>query len=136
MSRFTTHIVGRDLQCDVRLDHSSVSRRHAEVVRLSGGRLYITDRATTNGTFIFDGGDWRKIRQAFLEPAGRVRFGDREMSAGGLRAQCHRHEPAPSKGIHGTSPSPAPAPPRDDELDESKGLVRDPKTGELLEQGR
>ena len=51
-------------------------------VRLSGGRLYVTDRATTNGTFVLDGDAWRRIRQAFLKPGGRVRFGDVEMSAG------------------------------------------------------
>ena len=140
MSRFRTHIVGRDRQCDVRLDDSSVSRRHAEVVPLSGGRLYVTDRATTNGTLILDGGDWQKIRQAILDPAGRVRFGDHEMSAGQLGALCQRHDARPSHRIHRTGPSPTPPPPKppppeEGELDPSKGLVRDPKTGEILEQG-
>ena len=136
MSRFRTCSVGRDRRCDVRLDDDSVSRRHAEVVRLSGGRLYITDRATTNGTFIFDGGDWRKIRQALLESGGRVRFGDCEMSAGRLDALCPRHDASPPDDAGGGGPLRPPAGPGEDVPDPSKGLVRDPKTGEIIEEGR
>jgi hypothetical protein len=85
-----TLVVGRDRGCDVRLDDGSVSRRHAEVVRLSAGRIYVTDRASVNGTFVLDGGEWRAVRQTLLEPSGRVRFGDHEMSAGRLDALCLR----------------------------------------------
>ena len=97
MPPIRTCIVGRERRCDVRLDDPSISRQHAEVVRVSGGRLYVTDRATTNGTFILDGDDWRRIRQAFLEPGGRVRFGDVEMSARRLDAWCARPGGGPSR---------------------------------------
>ena len=52
MSRITTHLVGRDPRCDCRIDDPSVSRRHAHVVPAADGRLYITDRASSGGTFV------------------------------------------------------------------------------------
>ena len=130
MSRIRTYIVGREPGCDVRLDDASVSRHHAEVVRLSGGRLYVTDRATTNGTFVLDGDAWRRIRQAFLKPGGRVRFGDVEMSAGRLDDSCPR---ADARAVDGNQDADA-GPKKQDSPAPSKGLVRDPTTGEILEQ--
>ena len=130
MSRIKTYIIGREPGSDVRLDDASVSRHHAEVVRLSGARLYATDRATTNGTFILDGADWRAIRQEFLEPGGRIRFGDVEMSAGRLSALCSRAD-ARSSGSHQDAGA---VPVKEDSPDPKKGLARDPKTGEILER--
>ena len=120
--QFKTFVVGREQGCDIRLEDASVSRCHAEVVPLSGGRLYVTDRATINGTFVRDGDDWRAIRQAILEPTDRIRFGDCRMTAGRLNALCARDDPGPSDGHE------------EDRLDPNKGLVRDPETGEILEQ--
>ena len=130
MSRLRTYIVGRERGCDVWLDDASVSRHHAEVVRVSGGRLYVTDRATTNGTCVFDGHDWRRIRQAFLKPGGRVRFGDVEMSAGRLDDSCPRADARAVEGnqnagaVRNKEGSPGP----------NRSLVRDPTTGEIVEQ--
>ena len=88
MSRIRTYVVGRGRGCDVRLDDPSVSRRHAELVRVAGGRLYVTDCATANGTFVLAGEAWREVRQAFVDPRGRIRFGDCRMSAARLDALC------------------------------------------------
>lgn len=130
MSRLRSYVVGREPGCDVWLDDASVSRHHAEVVRLSGGRLYVTDRATTNGTFVFDGNTWRGIRQAFLKPGGRVRFGDVEMSAGRLDDSCQR---ADARAVDGTQAAEAVSK-KEDSPGPNSGLVRDPTTGEILEQ--
>ena len=128
MAHIRTCLVGRDRSCDVMLDDPSVSRLHAEVVRLSDGRLYVTDRGTTNGTLVLAGDDWRPIRQAYLELRGRVRFGDVEMSAGRLDAWCARTDPSIQAG------TPAPGPTNEVSPDPRKGLVRDPKTGQILER--
>lgn len=129
MPRISTYVVGRERGCDVRLDHGSVSRHHAEVVRVpGGGRLYVTDRATTNGTFVLDGDEWRAIRQAFLDPTGRIRFGDVEMSARRLDELCPRGDVRPSDDDRRSRVSP----PKEDLQDSGNGLVRDPETGELL----
>ena len=131
MRRVRTFVVGRDVGCDVRLDDTSVSRRHAEVLLVSGGRLYVTDRATTNGTFVLDGTDWRAVRQSYVKPDGRIRFGDVEMSTGRLMALLPRDDSHRSPGDGDARPTP---PPDTNELDPAKGLVRDPETGELLER--
>ena len=99
MSRIRTWIVGRDGTCDVVLDEEGVSRRHAELVRLPDGKLYVTDRVTTNGTFIFDDGDWRRIRQVLLSPKDRIRFGPQYSLTGGqLDARCPRDAPFQGAG--------------------------------------
>ncbi len=44
-------IVGRDPDADVRLDDVSVSRRHAAIIK-SGGRYYLRDLESSNGTYL------------------------------------------------------------------------------------
>jgi DNA-binding winged helix-turn-helix (wHTH) protein len=47
------NVIGRDPRCDVWLDHSGVSRRHAEIRVASGReRPVLTDLESTNGTFV------------------------------------------------------------------------------------
>ena len=105
--QFKTYVVGREQGCDIRLDDASVSRRHAEIVPLSGGRLHVTDRATINGTFLRDGDDWRAIRQAILEPTDRIRFGDCQMTAGPSPAAPPRSRSAQASRPDAPSRSPA-----------------------------
>jgi DNA-binding winged helix-turn-helix (wHTH) protein len=47
------NIVGRDTDAGVRLDHASVSRRHARVVVVPTGAV-LEDMASKNGTFVAD----------------------------------------------------------------------------------
>ena len=91
-SQDMTWIVGRSPDCDVWLNDTSVSRNHADIARLSGGRLCVVDRGSTNGTFVLDGQEWRAIHRELLSPTDRVRFGDCEMTAHELDALCVRRE--------------------------------------------
>ena len=91
MSRITTYLVGRDPGCHVHLDDDSVSDRHAEVVRLADGRLYVTDCASTNGTYIVRGEAKQPIGQDFLPRTARIRFGEVVMGANELDAACRSH---------------------------------------------
>ena len=122
MSRIRTYVVGRERGCDVRLDDPSVSRRHAEFVRLADGRLYVTDCATTNGTFVLERGEWREIHQAFVGPGDDIRFGALRMPAARLKALCARDD----AGGVGREAAGA--------LDATSGLVRDAETGEVHER--
>ena len=132
VSRLKTYIVGRDGGCDVRLDDPSVSRRHAEVVRVEGGRLYVTDCATINGTYVLAGREWRAIRQAVVEPTDRLRFGELEMGVGRLDELCpaeDAHRAAGGPADYAGAGLPPPAAPGPIERPEF-----DPETGELIEK--
>ena len=48
------------------------------------GRLLIVDRDSTNGTFFYDGEQWRAFARATVQPTARLRFGDCELVASEL----------------------------------------------------
>ena len=111
-----------------------MSRRHAECVRLANGRLHVTDCATMNGTFVLDGEKWRKIHQTLVEPSDHIRFGDCRMTAARLDALCPRDDGGESGGEAGGAQPAGSGRVGAEELDASRGLVRDRETGELLEK--
>jgi putative serine protease PepD len=45
-------VIGRDPDCDLVLDDTLVSRRHAEIERREDGRTYVSDLGSTNGTLL------------------------------------------------------------------------------------
>ena len=63
-------VVGRREYCDVRLDHPSLSKRHAVLVKTEG-LLILRDLASTNGTKV----KGQRIRWAALLPDDRISFG-------------------------------------------------------------
>lgn len=134
MSRVRTYIVGRDETCDVTLDDPTVSRRHAEVVRVEGGRFHVADCATTNGTFVLAGGEWQPINQALVESADRLRFGEYEMAVARLEALCGGGGAAPSAGARPGSADAGAALPGENELDPTHGLEFEPETGQVVEK--
>ncbi len=66
--------LGREPGSDIRLDHPTVSRAHAEVRRLNGG-FEIIDRASNNGTFV----NGLRIRRQALRPHDRITLGAVQM---------------------------------------------------------
>jgi DNA-binding winged helix-turn-helix (wHTH) protein len=66
------HVVGRDWQNDVRLDVTTVSRRHARLV-VTGDAVLVEDLASKNGTYR---GDTRVSGAVPLADGDAVRFGD------------------------------------------------------------
>ncbi len=63
-------VVGRREYCDVRLDHPSLSKRHAILVK-TDGLLILRDLVSTNGTKV----KGQRIRWAALLPDDRIAFG-------------------------------------------------------------
>src|SRR5437868_5054830 len=60
-------LVGRDEDCDVRLEHKSVSKLHCVIVK-TDGLLLLRDLGSTNGTRV----NGQRIRRAALLPNDQV----------------------------------------------------------------
>ncbi len=76
MKLLTRLRVGRGADCEVRLDHDTVSRLHATLEWRGGGRLRLIDQDSSNGTFVSESGSWRRIDRVVIEPDREVRFGE------------------------------------------------------------
>lgn len=83
-------IVGRKEDCDVRLDHKSVSKQHCVIVK-TDGLLLVRDLGSTNGTRV----NGQRVRRAALLPNDQVSFAS-------LRYRVHfgPGEPPPAPGEH------------------------------------
>jgi predicted component of type VI protein secretion system len=62
-------LVGRKDECDIRLDHKSVSKMHCVIVK-TDGLLLIRDLGSTNGTRV----NGQRVRRAALLPNDQVAF--------------------------------------------------------------
>jgi pSer/pThr/pTyr-binding forkhead associated (FHA) protein len=62
-------IVGRKEDCDVRVDHKSVSKQHCVIVK-TDGLLLLRDLGSTNGTRV----NGQRVRRAALLPNDQVAF--------------------------------------------------------------
>jgi hypothetical protein len=69
-------VVGRSRECDVVLEDTGVSRRHAELRRGEGGGWIVTDLGSTNGVRV----NGRQVRgSARLAPGDRLQLGSTEV---------------------------------------------------------
>jgi pSer/pThr/pTyr-binding forkhead associated (FHA) protein len=82
-NRFT---IGRDQSADIPIADSSVSRLHAEITVLEGGKLFLTDCRSSNGTFVIRGGSERRISQETVAPGDIVKLGSVELAVADLLA--------------------------------------------------
>ena len=71
--------IGRSGQCDLVLDHDSVSRIHAGIEVTEEGYLAVRDRNSRNGTFLHRNGRWIRSLKVILGAQDRIRFGDYEV---------------------------------------------------------
>ena len=62
-------LVGRKEECDLRLDHKSVSKMHCVIVK-TDGLLLLRDLGSTNGTRV----NGQRVRRAALLPNDQVGF--------------------------------------------------------------
>jgi len=66
-----TITIGRDPDCDISIEHSLVSRNHADI-KYNPPNILLTDENSTNGTFV--NGD--KVSSRRLNPGDRIMLGD------------------------------------------------------------
>jgi hypothetical protein len=69
--------MGRDPASVVRIDDTSISRHHADLIR-RGHSWYIVDAHSTNGTFVND----MRVTESIVRPRDRVRLGRVEFVLG------------------------------------------------------
>ena len=67
-----SYVFGREAGVDLIIGRSSVSRRHAEMVREARGTWLVRDLGSTNGTFLNE----RKITEETLRDGDQLRLGD------------------------------------------------------------
>lgn len=123
-----TYTIGRDAAAEIRIPDSerTVSGVHAEVTLATDGRLYLTDRNSTNGTRIYRGGDWRPLRQAFVEWDEPIQLGAYQTS---LRQLLADRLPRPQwEAAIRTVPSIP-----QEEAERVRKPRRNPLTGEIIE---
>ncbi|MBT9588121.1 FHA domain-containing protein [bacterium] len=68
-------VIGRDVRCDVMVNHHSVSRRHAEVVRLAEGYLF-RDMGSKNGCFV----NGQRVQEYLLQEGDVIAVGDVQLN--------------------------------------------------------
>lgn len=134
MSKIPHYTIGRDPTASVVLPHDTVSRIHAELIPITGGQVYVTDCASTGGTFIDEGGRWQKITQTFVDAKDRVKFGELEVGVEQLLADIARLSAGSREGS-GAGPADPAAANKEKPLDASQGVMRDPETGEIISLG-
>ncbi len=66
--------VGREDDCEIRLDHATISAWHCELT-LSDDGVYVCDHHSTNGTFV----NGQRILEAWLEPGQVLKIGAVEL---------------------------------------------------------
>lgn len=72
------HVIGRGKECDLRIDHPSISRQHAEI-RFRAGRFYLFDVSTNGTRIITRNGSINVHRGDFpLPKRGTISFGRTE----------------------------------------------------------
>ena len=68
-------VIGRSSKCDLRLDDSFASQRHARIFS-RGGEAILEDLGSTNGTFL---NGTQVVRPEALRPGDQVTIGDCEI---------------------------------------------------------
>ncbi len=102
-----TFTIGRSPDCDVVLADESVSRRHAELLVMETGELFLIDCGSTHGTSLSHRGETRRINQEFVHPEATVLFGELSLPVRDLLDAIRAKHPQAAIG-----PKPAGDPPK------------------------
>jgi len=91
-----TFVIGRSRSCDLILsdEEETVSRKHAEFTITPDGRFFLTDCNSTNGTWLIEHGEARRIRQEYVSAEDTVQFGGLRKPVKGLLEAIHLKFPS------------------------------------------
>ena len=90
MSNFFVYRIGRGSNVDIRIDDSTVSRVHAELVGTAKGAYYLTDCVSSGGSYVARNGEWQPITQDFIAPVDSILLGRYETTAQQLMAMVNQ----------------------------------------------
>lgn len=99
-------VIGREPDCDLVLDDSKVSRRHAEFARLPDGSTAVRDLGSSNGTFV---NGQRITGSVVVSDMDEIRIGNTTFSAETASGLPGGAGPTPSPSA--TPPGPVPVQP-------------------------
>lgn len=120
----STYVIGRSAHADIVIVDATVSRLHAELVRGRDRTWYLTDQGSTGGTFLWSAGKWVPVKQDYVIPGDRLKFGAFECSLEDLLQRI------PPDVVMESDPQETGSAIRDDR---PRGPVRrDPSTGDLI----
>ena len=133
MSDYIEYRIGRR-EADIVIDDAGVSKLHAELIAVSDGTFFLTDCASTSGTYVDRNGEWCRIRQGFIEPHDRLLFGKKMYTplqllsamTGGEGGKAKQNKTSSRHALDGT----APTDPKD-KLPQGK-VKRDPISGNII----
>ena len=75
MSNFSIYRIGRGSDVDIRIDDSTVSRVHAELVVTAKGAYYLTDCGSSSGSCVARNGEWQPVTQDFIASMDAILLG-------------------------------------------------------------
>ena len=107
-----TTVIGRSVECDIRLNDTGVSRRHGEIRRLPDGQFLYVDAGSTNGSLV----NGRPVTQVKLVNGDRIELGTavlefrREDARSAARA-ARESTPPPAPGYRTPPPDHRTPPP-------------------------
>lgn len=73
----------------------TVGRRHAEITVGAGGDCYVVDLGSSNGTFVGEGGKWRRVQQTSVALGTPIRLGSYETTVASLLRLRRQATPPP-----------------------------------------
>ncbi len=71
--------IGREAICDLVLETTKASRKHATLELTDGGSLWLNDSGSRNGTYMQRNDKWIRVQRVSLCIGDRIRFADAEV---------------------------------------------------------
>ena len=125
--KHAVYLIGRGSDVHIRIDDTSVSRIHAELVVTKTGDLFLTDRASSGGTYIARNGAWKRITQDFVKRTDAILFGRHQTTLGKILKEIEQ-----GTGKQTTRTDEAREPVRKNPELPLGPVRRNPETGEVI----
>ncbi len=99
-SEITRKTCGRESNCDLVIEHPTVSRIHARIELAENGLVHLHDHASRNGMHLNRNDRWIRVRRVTLCTGDRIRLGDVEVPLAKFTAVFGHHANARLEAKH------------------------------------